>query len=127
MRNRLKELQKRQRGDARLPEDPDRERSAESAHVDQPGVPGWLAKWQEEGKAPVLQFEMLPGETVREALRFAGGLAIQSLVDSLTLRRPGAGGVIDESMFPCPRPTRPRCSGGTPFPLSIAANASPVS
>jgi len=42
---------------------------------------------------PQLQFELLPGESVQDALRFAGGLLPEAYPDSLSLRRQDAEGL----------------------------------
>jgi len=54
--------------------------------------PAWFAQWQSEGKAPVMLFEMRPGETVKDAVSFAGGFAIQGFSGSVSLTRLGADG-----------------------------------
>jgi protein involved in polysaccharide export with SLBB domain len=54
--------------------------------------PAWMRQWRLDGKAPVMQFELLPGETVKDALNFAGGFALQAFSGSLTLRRMNASG-----------------------------------
>ena len=62
------------------------------------GQPRWYAQWLANGRAPVMLFEMLPGETVKDAVAFAGGFAIQGFSGSVTLRRFAADGsqkVID--------------------------------
>jgi len=58
------------------------------------GQPRWLKEWLQEGKAPVMQFEMLPGETVKDALRFAGGFALEAFSGSLTLQRLTPSGAL---------------------------------
>ena len=103
LRLRLKELQRPGRGDQRLPANANRDRKPESLAQETAGVPGWLARWREEGTAPALQFEFLPGETAQDALRFAGGLAIQAFTDTLNLRRPGQAGVVDVLDVPVPQ------------------------
>jgi protein involved in polysaccharide export with SLBB domain len=59
------------------------------------GQPAWLSQWILEGKVPVMQFEMLPGETVKDALRFAGGFALKGFSGSVTLRRMTATGFMN--------------------------------
>lgn len=91
LKDELKAKQLAARGDQRVPEKPEAGRE----HL---GQPEWLKRWQLEGKAPVMQFEMLPGETVGDALRFAGGFALGAFQDKLTLRRlesSGASTVLD--------------------------------
>jgi protein involved in polysaccharide export with SLBB domain len=56
--------------------------------------PDWLRRWEQSGQAPAMQFEMKPGESVADALRFAGGLAMEAGEGTLTLRRREASGVI---------------------------------
>ncbi|HLP29862.1 MAG TPA: SLBB domain-containing protein, partial [Geothrix sp.] len=54
--------------------------------------PDWLRRWEQSGRAPAMQFEMKSGETVADALRFAGGLAMEAGEGTLNLRhRDGAG------------------------------------
>lgn len=60
--------------------------------VETPGMPDWWVRWRESGKAPVMQFEMKPGETVADALRFAGGISQEGFVERLGLRRMDAQG-----------------------------------
>ncbi|MCE1229555.1 MAG: SLBB domain-containing protein [Firmicutes bacterium] len=91
LKDELKAKQLAARGDQRVPEKPE-------AGREYLGQPEWLKRWQLEGKAPVMQFEMLPGETVGDALRFAGGFALGAFQDKLTLRRlesSGASTVLD--------------------------------
>jgi len=102
-RVRLRDLQRHDRGDKRLPENLDRDHYPEGIHPDNTGVPGWLARWQDDGQTPTLQFEFLPGETAQDALRFAGGLALQAFTENLSLRRSGPGGVVDVLDIPLPR------------------------
>lgn len=59
-----------------------------------PLTPDWLRRWDQQGVAPVMQFEMRPGETAADALRFAGGFAPEAGPGTLTLRRRTATGVI---------------------------------
>jgi protein involved in polysaccharide export with SLBB domain len=54
--------------------------------------PRWFSQWLSTGKAPVMLFEMMPGETIKDAVGFAGGVAIQGLADSVSVRRFGADG-----------------------------------
>lgn len=75
------------RGDMRTSEADDRLKSELDA------MPNWMARWQASGKAPAMGFEMLPGETVADALRYAGGLEVRAFEKRLSLRRqePGKG------------------------------------
>ena len=80
----LKALKTASRLDRRV--DPD-------APVDEMGgKPKWLIRWQIDGIAPRMQFELLPGETALDALRFAGGVDVGGAPDHLSLRRLDAGG-----------------------------------
>ncbi|WP_026853124.1 polysaccharide biosynthesis/export family protein [Geothrix fermentans] len=58
------------------------------------GKPEWLRRWEQTGAAPRMQFELRPGETAAEALRFAGGFAPEAGPGTLTLRRLDASGVL---------------------------------
>lgn len=73
------------RGDHRI-DDPD-ELPDETS-----GKPKWLVRWQVDGVAPRMQFELLPGETALDALRFAGGVDVGGAPDRLSLRRLDASG-----------------------------------
>ena len=57
-------------------------------------TPEWLRKWDDQGVAPVMQFELRLGETAADALRFAGGFAPEAGPGTLTIRRRMATGVI---------------------------------
>ena len=59
-----------------------------------PLTPDWLHRWDQQGVAPVMQFELRPGETAADALRFAGGFAPEAGPGTLTIRRRTAAGVI---------------------------------
>lgn len=56
--------------------------------------PDWLRRWEQSGRPPAMQFEMKPGETAADALRFAGGFAPEAGEGTLTLRHLDASGVI---------------------------------
>ena len=56
--------------------------------------PIWLQIWERTGKAPALQFEMKPGETAADALRYAGGFAGEAGEGTLSLRHRDTSGVI---------------------------------
>jgi len=64
------------------------------AGEDFPGQPAWLRQWLQEGRAPAMRFEMLPGETVRDALGFAGGFALKSFSGTISLGRIGPDGAL---------------------------------
>lgn len=53
----------------------------------------WLQRWERTGRAPAMQFEMKPGETAADALRFAGGFAMEAGEGTLTLRHREASGI----------------------------------
>ncbi len=59
-----------------------------------PLTPDWLRRWDQQGVAPMMQFEMRAGESAADALRFAGGFAPEAGPGTLTLRRRTAAGVI---------------------------------
>lgn len=90
----LHSLKTRNRGDQRI-EDESGARPHEFL-----GQPAWLSRWLLEGKAPSMQFEMLPSETVQDALRFAGGFALQAFSGSLTLRRVNPSGALTVEEVP---------------------------
>ncbi len=56
--------------------------------------PEWLQRWELTGIAPRMQFELRAGETVADALRFAGGLAPEAGAGTLSLRRRNAAGIL---------------------------------
>lgn len=56
--------------------------------------PDWLRRWEQTGTAPGMQFELRTGETVAEALRYAGGFAPEAGPGTLALRRRDATGVL---------------------------------
>lgn len=86
LRDELKVLKVAGRGDQRVSE-----MAVESLPDDQPR---WLQRWQMEGISPRMQFELKPGETAADALRFAGGLVTQAFSKRLTLRRMNASGAM---------------------------------
>jgi protein involved in polysaccharide export with SLBB domain len=55
--------------------------------------PEWLQRWEQTGRAPAMQFEMKPGETAADALRFAGGFAMEAGEGTLTLRHRDVSGI----------------------------------
>jgi protein involved in polysaccharide export with SLBB domain len=56
--------------------------------------PEWLRRWERTGVAPSMQFELRAGETVADALRFAGGFAPEAGSGSLSLRRREVSGTL---------------------------------
>jgi protein involved in polysaccharide export with SLBB domain len=63
-------------------------------------LPEWLRRWESTGAAPRMQFELRAGETVAEALRFAGGFAPEAGPGTLTLRRRDAAGTLSGQDVP---------------------------
>ena len=57
-------------------------------------LPEWRRLWDLKGVAPRMSFEMKPGETTTDALRYAGGLLPESSPAALTLRRRGPDGAL---------------------------------
>ncbi|MDP1832885.1 MAG: SLBB domain-containing protein [Geothrix sp.] len=55
--------------------------------------PDWLRRWEQWGQAPTMQFEVKPGETAADALRFAGGFAMEAGEGILTLRHRDPSGI----------------------------------
>jgi len=88
LRDQLRGLKSRSRADHRVSEN-----AAEAP--DASAQPLWLTGWQVDGETPRMQFEMLPGETVADALRFAGGLVAQAFAERLSLRRLGPLGKLE--------------------------------
>lgn len=88
LRDQLRSLRSRSRADQRVPE-------KDTQISDVSAQPLWLTGWQVDGEAPRMQFEMLPGETVVDALRFAGGLVAQAFTERLSLRRLGPQGRLE--------------------------------
>jgi protein involved in polysaccharide export with SLBB domain len=76
--------QPKERNDRRVDEKP--------ADTELAGQPQWFTQWLADGKAPVMLFEMAPGETVQDAIAFAGGFALQGFAGSVSLRRFAADG-----------------------------------
>lgn len=85
LRDQLRELKASSRGDQRV---------SESPALPQSEQPKWLTRWQLEGAAPRMQFEMIPGETAADALRYAGGLVTQAFSKRLSLRRMDGNGTL---------------------------------
>ena len=86
LKNQLRLSKTRGRGDKRIQED--RRPDEESAQ------PSWVSRWLSEGTAPAMLFEMLPGETVKDAIAFAGGLALRSFADTVSVQRITADGAL---------------------------------
>jgi protein involved in polysaccharide export with SLBB domain len=103
LQTRLERLVEPERGDKRLQIDPENVGRPSGNSLENAGQPEWLVRWQSEGKVPTMQFEMLPTETVADALHFAGGLAIQAFEGNLSLRRVGAGGALEGMDVPLQR------------------------
>jgi len=89
LKDELKALLAKGRVDQRISED------EPQAETGMDGVPEWVTRWQQSGNAPLLNFEMLPGETAADALRFAGGLEAQAFSGRLSLRRIDPAGAVD--------------------------------
>lgn len=70
-----------------------KEAHANDDRIDE-SIPDWLRRWERSGLLPVMQFEMKSGETVTEAVRFAGGFAPEAGPGTLSLRRRGPSGVL---------------------------------
>ncbi|WP_257314255.1 polysaccharide biosynthesis/export family protein [Geothrix fuzhouensis] len=85
----LAALKLRARGDHRILREP----VAGREPVDET-QPEWRRLWDLKGVAPQMLFEMKPGETTADALRYAGGLLPESSPASLTLRRRGPDGAL---------------------------------
>lgn len=89
LRRVLAALKLRARGDHRILKEP----VAGQEPVDE-SLPEWRRLWDLKGVAPRMIFEMKPGETTADALRYAGGLLPESSPASLTLRRRGPDGAL---------------------------------
>lgn len=68
----------------------DRAQDGQEAELN--GQPRWFSRWLAEGKAPVMLFELRPGETVQDAVGFAGGFTVQGFSGSVSLARFGSDG-----------------------------------
>jgi protein involved in polysaccharide export with SLBB domain len=93
LKSQLANLRIKGRGDQRI--EPDTGEGMAHVASEAEGQAAWLSRWMLTGKAPVMLFEMLPGETVKDALRFAGGFALQAFSGSVTLRRVAATGALE--------------------------------
>ncbi|HJV48613.1 MAG TPA: SLBB domain-containing protein [Geothrix sp.] len=80
-------------GDHRVLIDPETQLPVVAREAD-PLKPEWVRKWERTGLAPTLQFEMRSGETVADALKFAGGFAPEAGPGALSLRRREATGTL---------------------------------
>ena len=59
------------------------------------GLPGWFERAEGQDESlPTMQFEIRPGETVADAVRWAGGLVAEAFLGNLSLRRVDARGVL---------------------------------
>ena len=92
----LANLNVKVRGDKRIEPEGDNPRQID----EMTGQPYWLRRWIQDGKAPVMQFEMLPGETVKDAIGFAGGFALQAFSGSVSVRRVAASGALSTLQVP---------------------------
>ena len=86
----LANLNLKARGDMRIEPEGENPKRVDEMN----GQPYWLKRWIQDGKAPVMQFEMLPGETVKDAVSFAGGFALQAFSGSVSVRRVEASGAL---------------------------------
>jgi polysaccharide export outer membrane protein len=94
LKDRLATMKLRPRSDLRI-KDP------EADQDEFMGQPLWFTRWERDGEAPAMQFEMLPGETATEALKYAGGFDVQAFAGRLALRRmneSGAWNTLDVSL-----------------------------
>jgi len=89
LRRVLAALKLRARGDHRIQKEP----VAGREPMDET-LPEWRRLWDLKGVAPRMLFEMKPGETSADALRYAGGLLPESSPSALTLRRRGPDGAL---------------------------------
>jgi protein involved in polysaccharide export with SLBB domain len=85
--------------DHRLRIDPDT--GLPLAQSDDPALrPEWLRVWDHTGVAPKMQFELRSGETVADAVRFAGGFAPEAGPGTLSLQRRSAAGTLSGQDVP---------------------------
>jgi protein involved in polysaccharide export with SLBB domain len=80
-------------GDHRLRIDPETKQPVLMSEAEAQ-KPEWLRRWERTGVAPSMQFELRQGETVADALRFAGGFAPEAGSGALSLRRREAMGTL---------------------------------
>lgn len=109
LRYRLKRLREQRRGDHRLKDQLPFETPQDNSPE---GQPAWLTRWQDEGRVPRMQFEMLPGESAADALRFAGGMAAQAFAGTMSLRRMDASGAQNVLDVPADRAATIRLERG---------------
>jgi len=94
LKDRLAAMKLKSRSDLRV-KDPDADQDEFM------GQPLWFTRWERDGEAPAMQFEMLPGETATEALKYAGGFDVQAFAGRLALRRmneSGAWNTVDVTL-----------------------------
>lgn len=84
LRNELQDLDAAKRADHRLEIDPITKKPR-PALADE-SQPDWQRRWEQSGKPPVLSFEMKPGETVADLLRYAGGLVPEAGQGPISVR-----------------------------------------
>ncbi len=90
LKRQLVALREAPMGDHRLRINPETNRPVLAAENRQPE---WLQRWEQTGRAPAMQFEMKSGETAADALRFAGGFAMEAGEGTLALRHRDASGI----------------------------------
>ncbi len=93
LRRQQRELDRTPVGDHRVQLDPRTGRPLES--LSQDARPAWWRRWEDEGAAPRMAFELRAGETAQEALRFAGGLLPEAGDGTLVRRFRRADGTQD--------------------------------
>jgi len=104
--------------DHRLRLDPETWRPVRQPETDEL-LPEWLQRWELTGVAPRMQFELRAGETVADALRFAGGFAPEAGAGTLSLRRRNAAGILVGQDLP------PDSKAGTPLQRGDLLSALP--
>ena len=80
-------------GDHRLQLDPETKKPVLLSEAEAQ-KPEWLRRWERTGLAPSVQFELRAGETVADALRYAGGFAPEAGSGWLSLRRREVSGTL---------------------------------
>lgn len=93
----LDRLDQPMEGDRRLPMDP---LTQQPVLRPEPDLPAWLRLWREQGIVPEMSFELLPGESLADASRFAGGLSLDAGAASITVRRRDLEGRISAFTIP---------------------------
>lgn len=93
LKTKLAELQKSDPLDTRLP----RESEIARGPVKEPKDDRleWRRRWEDEGEVPRMRFELRTGETVADALRFAGGLLPEAGEGTLVRRFLATDGVLN--------------------------------